>query len=300
MKTITLLDGGLGQEIQKRSGRPAHPLWSAKVMMEQPEVVQDVHQDFIRAGARIITANNYTVTPSRLQRDGEPGWLQPMHRMALDIAQAAAAGQKDVQIAGCLPPLVGSYTTDSRSFEDIRREYELLVALQAGQVSLFLAETIPSVREGRAAVQAAKASGKPVLLSFSLSDKVPGGLRSGASVSAALRMAEEEGPDALLFNCSCPEAITEGMAYVRRQQNLPYGGYANAFTSVDALQPGGTVDALQARTDLGAKAYAKHAMRWVRDGATIVGGCCEVGPGHIAWLRDELRGAGYVPGGFLA
>ena len=179
MANIVLLDGGLGQEIYKRSNRPAHPLWSAKVMMEQPDIVREVHRDFIEAGARIITVNNYTLTPSRLQRDGRPEWLQPMHRQALSIAKAAAAEKEGVQVAGCLPPLIGSYTTDERSYNSIKQEYDQLVALQAADVDLFIAETISSVRESVAAVRAAKTSGKPVLLSFSLSDERALTLRSG-------------------------------------------------------------------------------------------------------------------------
>jgi homocysteine S-methyltransferase len=297
MKTITLLDGGLGQEIQKRAGQPAHPLWSAKVMMEQPGIVRSVHRDFIEAGARVITTNNYTLTPSRLQRDGQLEWLQPLHRQALSIARSAASEQEGVQVAGCLPPLIGSYTTDQRSYDSIKQEYDQLVDLQAGEVDLFIAETLSSIREGVAAVRAAKASGKPILLSFSLSDEYPITLRSGELVSAALEAAEAEQPDGLLFNCSFPESIGEGIAQLKGKTYLSYGGYANGFTSVAALKPGGTVDALEARADLNEHAYAKHALHWVAEGAAIVGGCCEVGPGHIARLRDALQAEGYRLGG---
>ena len=298
MKTITLLDGGLGQEIQKRTNRPAHPLWSAKVMMEQPDIVREVHRDFIKAGARIITVNSYTLTPARLQRDGQLEWLEPLHRQALSIAKAAATEKEGVQVAGCLPPLIGSYTTDERSYDSIKQEYDQLVALQAESVDLFIAETLSSIREGVAAVRAAKASGKPVLLSFSLSDEQPLTLRSGEPVSAALEAAEAERPDGFLFNCSFPEAIAEGIAYLKDQTHLPYGGYANAFSSVAPLKPGGTVDALQARTDVSKQTYAAQVLQWVSDGATIIGGCCEVGPDYIAHLQDVLQAEGYRLSGF--
>ena len=117
-------------------------------------------------------------------------------------------------------------------------------------MDLFIAETLSTVREGIAAVRAAKASGKPVLLSFSLSDEQPGTLRSGEPISAALAAAEAEQPDGLLFSCSYPEAIAEGIAHLKEKTRLPYGGYANAFSSVTQLQPGGAVDVLRARTDL--------------------------------------------------
>ena len=72
----------------------------------------------------------------------------------------------------------------------------------------------------------------------------------------------------------------------------PVGAYANAFTAVEALEHGGTVDVLGVREDLGPERYAEFALRWVEGGAAIVGGCCETGPEHIAALRDRLHAAG--------
>ena len=74
---------------------------------------------------------------------------------------------------------------------------------------------------------------------------------------------------------------------------VPFGGYANGFVSIGALQPGGTVDVLEAREDLDPAAYAGHAMGWVAAGAVIVGGCCEIGPGHIAALGQRLAAEGH-------
>lgn len=75
----------------------------------------------------------------------------------------------------------------------------------------------------------------------------------------------------------------------------PAGAYANGFTSIDSLQPGGTVSSLEARNDLGPTAYADFVMDWVEQGATIVGGCCEVSPAHIACIRDRLAGRATAP-----
>ena len=75
------------------------------------------------------------------------------------------------------------------------------------------------------------------------------------------------------------------------EPDLPHGGYANGFTKADVLQIGGTVSGLTTRTDLDPEAYANHAMAWIEAGATIVGGCCEVGPAHIAALAKRLKPA---------
>ena len=74
----------------------------------------------------------------------------------------------------------------------------------------------------------------------------------------------------------------------------PFGAYANGFVSVEALRPGGSVDVLDARDDLDPPAYAKHALGWAAAGATILGGCCEIGPAHIAELARQLGREGYA------
>ncbi len=295
MKNIVLLDGGLGQEVYRRSGQPAHPLWSTKVMMESPDIVKEVHQDFIRAGARVITLNSYTSTPSRLARDGQPDWFERLQQQAIKVARQAKEelGTDEVQIAGCLPPLIGSYTSDKRSEEDIRTEYEQIVAIQAPEVDLFIIETISNIREAEAALKAVRSTKKPVLLSFTLSDKEALRLRSGDTVEQALEKIAVQQPDGLLFNCSFPETISFGIQAVKHLK-IPFGGYANGFTSVDALKPGGTVDALTAREDLNEERYSAHVMDWVGQGASIVGGCCEVGPSYISHIAEELQKAGYT------
>jgi homocysteine S-methyltransferase len=295
---ITLLDGGLGQEIYKRSKQPARPLWSIAVMQASPETVQSVHRDFIEAGARVITLNTYTATPSRLRRDGDPKQLQDIHAQAIQLAQAARdeAGQA-VQIAGCLPPLVGSYDAlHTPSYEDCLAEYRQMVEAQDEGVDLFLIETISTLREGMAAVEAARESGKPVLLSFTVSDDAPQVIRSGQSLLEVVAKVAELPLSALLVNCATPEAIGRAIDLLATGP-FPYGGYANGFVSVEALKPGGTVDVLRARQDLPPEAYAKDVMAWVGKGASIVGGCCETGPAHIAALRQQLEAAGYRVGG---
>ena len=292
---VVLLDGGMGQELRRRSSQPATPLWSAQVMLDEPNLVVDAHRDFIDAGARVITLNTYSATPTRLARDGEPGLFEPLHSAAMKAARKACdeSGQA-VQIAGCLPPLVASYRPEVAHNEAAcLREYRQMVAEQkAGGVDLFLCETMSIAHEARAATSAAVESGLPVWTAFTVDDGDGERLRSGESLAEASRGVVAAGADAVLVNCAVPEALTTAMD-VLADLGVPFGGYANAFTSVAALEPGGTVDVLEARKDLDPAAYADHVLRWVARGATIVGGCCEVGPAHIQALAERLTEAGY-------
>ena len=114
------------------------------------------------------------------------------------------------------------------------------------------------------------------------------------TASEMIRAAAAAGADAVLINCSAPEAVTLGLGIVQ-EFGKPFGGYANAFEQItdDFLKSKPTVDALRMRRDMGPRAYAGYVMEWVGNGATIVGGCCEVSPGHIAEISRRLTAAGH-------
>ncbi|MEQ8664975.1 MAG: homocysteine S-methyltransferase family protein [Rhodospirillales bacterium] len=286
---VTLLDGGMGQELYRRSGQPASPLWSAQVMRERPDLVVELHREFIAAGAEVIAINAYTATPQRLARDADASLFEPLQHAALDAAAAARDGaDRPVRIAGCLPPLMASYRADVvPDAQTLLDTYRRIVDIQNGGVDLYMGETLSTVREVSAATAAAGATGKPVWTSMTVDDADGTRLRSGEPLADGVAAAQDAGASAVLVNCSIPEAIGQAMA-VLAESGLPFGGYANGFTSIAALAPGGTVDGLEARSDLGPDAYAGHVMGWVRDGAAIVGGCCEVGPAHIAAIATAL------------
>lgn len=295
MTEIVLLDGGMGQELIARSRHPLHPLWSTHVMLQEPEIVRDVHLDYIEAGATGITVNAYSATPQRLAREGIPEKFDELQAIACRLAHEARdeAGE-DVAVLGCLPPLVGSYVPDQAlHYEESLDSYRRIAACQAAHVDLFLAETMPSAGEGRAAVEAASETGKPVWVSWTLKDGGDPRLRSGETLAEAIAALDGLPVAAYLVNCCHPESIDAAMPQLA-QLPRPVGAYANAFHAVEGLLvPGGTVSRLSARDDLDPARYGDFAMGWIGQGARIVGGCCEVGPAHIAALATRLTGAGH-------
>ena len=285
----------MGQELLKRSSKDITPLWSTQVMIDEPDIVRDVHIDYIFAGARVITLNAYTMTPERLARDCQIEDFEKLQVAAINAAMSAreAAGIPEVKIAGCLPPLVASYHAEvTPKYEAMLKSYSKIVAIQAPHVDVFLCETMSSIAEAKAALVAAKESGLPVWVSLTIEDNDQGLLRSGEALSDAVAMLDEFGADAKLLNCSKPEAILASWSKMKSDQGLT-GAYGNGFTSIDSLKPGGTVKSMQSRTDLGPAAYAEFAMEWVTNGAGLIGGCCEVGPAHIAELSKRLTENGY-------
>ena len=296
---ITILDGGMGQELVKRSNKEITPLWSTQVMIDEPEIVRDLHADYIKAGSRVITLNSYTMTPERLKRDGQVTDFEVLQLAAVSAATNARqmVGIPGVRIAGCLPPLVASYHADlAPKYEDMLESYSKIVAVQAPHVDVFLCETMSSIDEAKAALVSAKKSDKPVWVSLTVNDSDAGlenaQLRSGESLKDAIAMLDEIGADAKLINCSKPEAIAAAWPDMNADKGVT-GAYANGFTSIENLKPGGVVTSLESRADLGPGAYAEFAMQWAKEGATLIGGCCEVGPAHIEALAKRFAAEGY-------
>ncbi len=293
-ESVLLLDGGLGQELIHRSTAAAHHLWSLQVMLDEPQLVSDIHRDFCHAGAAIACLNTYAITRARLTRGGVAASLDTLLTRARELAQAGIAESKktDVALVSSLPPLVASYSPHTElPAEQMVAEYRELIDLQQPHVDGFLAETIASVNEAKALLSAAQQSGLRIMLGLTVMDDDGQRLRSGEPLKNALDAAAAFDPLAVVINCSKPEAVSQAMPLLQ-QSGFPFGGFANGFTAVDDLKPGGVVDVLQAREDLGPEAYAAHAVTWLEAGATVIGGCCEVGPAHIQVLKGLIEKRG--------
>lgn len=292
---ITLLDGGMGQELVARSGDAPTPLWATRVMLDHPGLVQAIHADYFAAGATIATTNTYAIHHDRLERVDLDHLFTDLHLSALAEAKAARAAHGSGRLAGSMGPLVASYRTDVvQPVAVAAPKYAEIAALLGPHVDLILIETMASVTQAEGALKGAQAAGKPVWLSVSVDDRDGRLLRSGEPVEALAGIVAAYAPAAVLVNCSVPEAMAAALERVAGF-GLPFGAYANGFTHIagNFLKDAPTVAELTHRHDLSPQKYVDFAMGWVDQGATIVGGCCEVGPAHIRALATALRAAGH-------
>ena len=288
MTDITLLDGGMGQELIHRADDRPTPLWSTQVMVDHPGMVAAVHADYRDAGATVHTTNTYAIHHDRVAGTPLEGQFAALYARALQ----EASGFK--RVAGAIGPLVASYRPDLHPDHDVAVPlYAEIAGLLAPACDLIICETVASLAHADAILDGAATAGKPVWLALTVDDEDGTKLRSGEPLAEAIPLAEGRAA-AILINCSAPEAITSSMD-VLAGCSLPFGAYANGFTQItsDFLKDKPTVDALTARRDLSPAAYAQTALGWIARGATIVGGCCEVGPKHIAYLAEAIRVAGH-------
>lgn len=292
MTEITLLDGGMGQELIRRHGKPPTPLWATHVMIENPGLVREIHADYFAAGATIATSNSYAILRDRLPMGGLEDEFEALLGAALSEAKAARDAHGSGRIAGSIGPLGGSYRPDNHPDEArATATYAENVAFLAPRVDMILYETASVRANIRSAMAAAKGCGVPVWIGVSVDDQDGTRLRSGEALADALPDLADA--DAVLINCSAPEAMPQALR-VLSEAGKPYGAYANGFTQItkEFMRDEQVVDALSARRDMGPQIYADHVMRWIDQGATIVGGCCETGPDHIAEIARRLRARG--------
>jgi S-methylmethionine-dependent homocysteine/selenocysteine methylase len=289
-----LLDGGMGRELRFRGVEILDTIWSANALLVAPDVVREVHRDYIAAGADVITTNTYGVIRNELAREGIEDRFAELNRLAGQLAvEARDTAGRPVMIAGSLPPLNGSYRPDRVwPYETIAPLYREQAEILAPFVDLFICETMSSAAEGLAAATAACATGKPVWVSWTLHEDHSGRLRSGESIAEAAVAIAHLPVSGYFANCCAPESITAAMAGLVGAGPKFAGGYANTFTPVpedwtlDGSEP--TSGLISLRDDLDPAAYAAHAVAWLDAGATVIGGCCGTRPAHIQRLRELL------------
>ncbi len=282
---LILLDGALGTELVRRGVPTPLPLWSAQALLDAPDAVRAIHEDYVRAGADVITADTFRTTPRTLAKVGRAGEAQALTQRAVALACEAtdrAKGAREVLVAGALAPLEDCYRPDLAPDPELafREHTEQSARLALSGVDLILIETMNSIAEAMAALRGAKPTGLPVLVSFIC--KSGREILSGESLADAVRAVKLFKPDAILINCVSPDVAAECLVEMSRATRLPLGCYPNAGEpDMDRgtwrFDPGWTPER-----------FAEAAAGWVTRGAQIVGGCCGVGPDHILALRLAL------------
>ena len=284
---LTILDGGMGGELIRR-GWPSGGLWSAKALLENPEVVREVHQDYVSAGAQVIITNSYSTVPSYLAKEDMQSRYVELTEIAARLAREVAdAAPAEVRVAGCLPPLSESYRPDLVPGDDESRPiYSEIIKALSADVDLYLCETMSSVREAVNAASSVRETDpdKPLWVALTLADEPGGGLRSGENMDQVVSALEPYDVDAFLFNCTDPTSISVALEELVPLTNKPTGAYPNRFH----VPPGWTLDNEIAvePTEMTVEDYLGFVDTWRRSGATIIGGCCGVGPEFIAALSS--------------
>ncbi len=279
----------MGTELHRRGVDISLPLWSARALETAPEVVHAIHQDYLAAGAQLLTANTFRTTTFAYQRAGlkekdARKAARKATQQAISLAREAARDYSPsrVLVAGSVAPVGDGYTPGDYPGADIAQKTyrELVEWLAAAGADLLLLETHITLEEALIALAAATGTGLPVLVSFLINEDLK--LWGGGSLSEAVRAAEGEGARGIMINCVTLPVTRKGIKALSNLTALPYGAYANAGRSQPSVE--GALEELV--TD---EEYATAARGWLDLGARVIGGCCGTTPHTIAILHRLLH-----------
>ena len=304
-----VLDGGLATELEARGHDLLDPLWSAKVLLEDPDAVRAVHRDYLRAGADCIASVTYQASLPGLEARGLTGeeasaclreavilavverdafWDEPAHRTnRLRPLVAASVGPYGAYLADG-SEYRGDYGLDADELREFHRERWRILA--AAGADVLACETIPSVVEIQALLrlieEGFEAPGGHTRWTW-ISVSCPDGahISDGTPIREVARLCDgAPGLAALGVNCTAPEHIDALVREIRREAPLPLLVYPNAGEEYD---PGSKTW----RGGTGEPWWEDAPGRWWQAGAQGVGGCCRIGPGEITTIRARLASA---------
>ena len=307
---LLLMDGGTGSELQRRGvevllgsrGDKLGP-WSATANVDAPDVVQQVHQDYLRVGADVIISNNFRTTRTRLAPvslgDRWTEYAAAGGRLA--VAARDAINPEAYVAGGMAAPGLGmlherAETDVAIMGDEYGREFaEHSKILAATGVDVMLPEFVNYVDDCVAAVDACAEAGRPVWLGVP-TVTTEGITRNGETMEALAHALRGHPIQAILLMCSRPEAVSATLPRLRQAFDGPIGAYPNV--GYNPMAPmGGRVhlgpDLMSAHAASPSR-LAEFAQEWIEMGAQIVGGCCATGPEHILAMKvivDRARQA---------
>ena len=298
---LMILDGALATELERRGCDLNDPLWSARVLLETPEMIRQVHADYFQAGADCAISASYQASLAGLQRRGlsRGQALETMQRSVFLAAEARDTFWADARNHTGRPrPLVaasvgpygaaladgseyrGDYGIDEGALIDFHRPR--MAALVAAGADLLACETIPCLAEARALARLlTEFPGTWAWFSFSAKDG-NSTCRGEALAECAAWLDGHPQVAAVGINCTAPRFIPELIRAIGRETGKPIVVYPNSGETYDVAKRAWKGEA-------GAMQFAAMASTWFDCGARIIGGCCRTTPADIRAIAGWAR-----------
>ena len=291
-KKTRILDGGMGQELLNRGLKPKGTLWSAHALVDKEchQMVIDAHLDFINAGAEVIVTTTFTARRLRLIQNDCEEYFEKINTKAVELAlKARDISKKEVLIAGGLPNQKQTYSADLGDDLDLieKNFYDQAKLLKNG-IDFFYLDVMSSGLECKIALKVIESFNLPVLVGIHLRDN--GQLPSDEKIMDIAKKYKNNNWLGIIMACVSPKAY-EAVANDLQKLDVPYGFKLNAFKKIpegytvaskdqwgDAGNP---TTILGKNTDLNETKFYEYVNKFMKNGATILGGCCEIRPSHI-------------------
>jgi homocysteine S-methyltransferase len=284
-----VLDGGLATELERRGADLRDPLWSAKVLVEDPDAIRSVHAAYFEAGADVAISASYQATFEGLAGRGiDRNQAAALMRRSVELArEAAGSGRVVAASVGPYGAMLGNgaeYTGDYDKDEDQLVEFHVprIEALAEAEPDVLAVETIPSFVEARALVRALeKVPEVPAWVSFSCRDG--GHICDGTPIGSAVEVvASAPGVVAVGVNCTSPLHVERLVETISDTTGKRVVCYPNRGSFWDPMRKTWTDPPRQdARPPL-------RPLAWKEAGASLIGGCCGTTPDDIAAAARAL------------
>lgn len=291
---VVILDGAIGTELEKRGAEMSGGAWCATATRTSPDILRQIHLDYIEAGADVITANTYATTIASLEGAGEAEAFEPLNRQSVAIAREARemSGKDGIALAGSMSvarfiePGTDRIATPDHLDEDLwRSRFAAKAEILADEgVDLIVMEMMRDLDLSVWATQEALKTGLPVWAGIACEKDADGRLvgfgRHSYPFEDIVDTFATLGCDAISVMHSSMNDTSDAMPILFRKWQGTVGVYPESgyfampnWQFVDIIEPGD---------------FAARMTGWIDDGALIAGGCCGIGPEHIAALVTSL------------
>ena len=275
-----LIDGATGTEVERRGVPKLTHAWNAGGTLSSSTVVQQIHEDYIRCGARIIISNTFATHRSTLEDAGVGDQFEAYNRRAVEIACAArdSLSADNVLVAGGLSHWSFTHRPPTERVLRANATEQARIMADAG-AELLLLEMMANIERTRAVLDGALASGLPVWVGYSckLDEHSQVVLLEGEPLADAI--AALEGLDVPLISImhTDVEIVSQCLDVVDSCWNGPVGVYAHSGEFEDDA-------GIKFDTVISKEGYCDYVGQWLGKGVNVIGGCCGVGPEHITHL----------------
>jgi homocysteine S-methyltransferase len=302
-----VLDGGLSTELEQLGHDLSSDLWSARLLLDDPDDIVRVHASFLAAGAQVITTASYQASVQGFARAGlAPDRAQQLIRRSVDLArQAMARTGRRAWVAGSAGPY-GAMLADGSEYtgaypagidvQELRAFHRpQLALLRDAGADVVACETIPGVTETRAVIDELEDLALPGWVSLTTVTGPDGQVRTRCGEPAADAYALAAQADHVIavgVNCTGPEGVAAAVAVAAEASGKPVIVYPNSGEVWDgaARTWTGAPDVPGDPSVPGAETFTAGQLdEWMAAGARMIGGCCRVGPGAIAAIAQHLH-----------
>lgn len=283
---LIIMDGGTGTELEKRGVPMEEKGWSASSTITQPEILRQIHEEYIRAGADIIITNTFSTSRHVLDSCNLADKFELINATAARIAVEARdnAADRPIYIAGSISTTTfgEEQPTPAVALTNFNDQANILAD---NGVDFFVLEMMRDIEYTNIAHQAAKQTGLPVWTGYSTNVDAEGKVQltytqGTISFADALQTLSEKETPLVSVMHTLTEDIQPSLSVLKEKWSGPIGVYAHSgefimpnWQFIDIISP---------------EAYASEAQKWVAQGVQVIGGCCGIGPKHIQVLREIL------------